>query len=94
MNQKNQVIDLTTDSIPKLLRQLFIPASVGMFFSVLYNVVDTYFGGQISPQALASLSIIFPIFFLIIAVSIGFSAGSALIATQIGAKKILVCRNV
>ena len=82
------IIDLTTDSIPKLLRQLFIPASVGMFFSVLYNVVDTYFGGQISPQALASLSIIFPIFFLIIAVSIGFSAGaSALIATQIGAKK-------
>ena len=71
MNQKNQVIDLTTDSIPKLLRQLFIPASVGMFFSVLYNVVDTYLGGQISPQALASLSIIFPIFFLIIAVSIG-----------------------
>ena len=26
MNQKNQAIDLTTDSIPKLLRQLFIPA--------------------------------------------------------------------
>ena len=88
MNQKNQAIDLTTDSIPKLLRQLFIPASIGMFFSVLYSVVDTYFGGQISPQALASLSITFPIFFLIIAVSIGFSAGaSALIATQIGAKK-------
>ena len=26
MNKKNQEIDLTTDSIPKLLRQLFIPA--------------------------------------------------------------------
>ena len=88
MNKKNQEIDLTTDSIPKLLRQLFIPASIGLFFSVLYNIVDTYFGGKISHQALAALSITFPIFFLIIAVSVGFSTGaSALIATRIGAKK-------
>ncbi len=87
MSKKNQAIDLTTGSIPKLLRQLFIPASIGMLFSVLYNVVDTYFGGQISPQALASLSVTFPIFFLVIAFSVGFSAGaSALIATKIGSK--------
>ena len=77
MNKKNQEIDLTTDSIPKLLRQLFIPASIGLFFSVLYNIVDTYFGGKISHQALAALSITFPIFFLIIAVSVGFSTGAS-----------------
>ena len=88
MSEKKPEIDLTTDSIPKLLRQLCVPASVGLFFSVLYNVVDTYFGGQISPQTLASLSITFPVFFLIIAFSVGFSSGvSALIATKIGAKK-------
>ena len=63
MSEKKPEIDLTTDSIPKLLRQLCVPASVGLFFSVLYNVVDTYFGGQISPQTLASLSITFPVFF-------------------------------
>ena len=88
MSEKKPEIDLTTDSIPKLLRQLCVPASVGLFFSVLYNVVDTYFGGQISSQSLASLSITFPVFFLIIAFSVGFSSGvSALIATKIGAKK-------
>ena len=88
MNKKNQEIDLTTGSVPKLLRQLFIPASIGLFFSVLYNVVDTYFSGQISSQALTALSVTFPIFFLIVAFSVGFSAGaSALIATKIGAKK-------
>ena len=65
MSEKKPEIDLTTDSIPKLLRQLCVPAfSVGLFFSVLYNVVDTYFGGQISPQTLASVVYyLFPVFF-------------------------------
>ena len=31
MNKKNQEIDLTTGSVPKLLRQLFIPASIIVF---------------------------------------------------------------
>ena len=80
-----QEINLTKNSIPHSLNQLFIPASVGFFFNVLFNIVDTYFGGQISPQTLTALSINFPIFFVIIAVVFGFADSySALIATQIG----------
>ena len=52
--------DLTTAPIPELIRRLAIPASIGFFFNTMYNVVDTYFAGQLSTTALAALSGIFP----------------------------------
>ena len=52
----------------------------------MYNVVDSYYAGQISTQALAALGFSFPVFLLIIAASSGLSRGSsALIANAIGA---------
>ena len=82
MHKDNQ---LTTQSIPKLIRQLAIPASVGFFFYTMFNVVDTYFGGLISTQALAALSLSFPVFFIIIAMGSGLATGTtALIATSLG----------
>jgi len=47
---------LTTKPIPGLIAQLAIPASIGMFFNTMYNVVDTYFSGLISTEAIAALS--------------------------------------
>ncbi len=79
--------DLTTAPIPELIRQIAIPASIGLFFNTMYNVVDTYFGGMISIQALAALSLSFPVFFIIIAVSNGVATGTtALIGAALGAK--------
>ena len=81
--QDNQ---LTTRSIPRLIRQIAIPASVGYFFNTMFNVVDTYFGGLISTQALAALSLSFPVFFIIISMGTGISTGAtALMATALGA---------
>jgi len=52
----------------------------------MYNVVDSYYAGQISTQALAALGFSFPVFLLVIAASSGLSRGaSALIANAIGA---------
>jgi putative MATE family efflux protein len=77
---------LTAESIPKLVRDIAVPASVGFFFNTMYNVVDTYFGGMISTQALASLSLSFPVFFIVIAMGTGISTGTtALIANALGA---------
>lgn len=82
MKQQNQ---LTMAPIPKLIRQIAIPASIGFFFNTMYNVVDTYFGGLISTQVQAALSLSFPIFFIIIAMGSGMATGTtALIATAIG----------
>jgi Na+-driven multidrug efflux pump len=69
--RKNQ--KLITDDIPSLIKQLAIPASTGMFFNTMYNVVDTFYAGLISTQAIAALSLSFMIFFLIIGTGYGFS---------------------
>lgn len=80
---------LTTRPIPALIRQIAIPASIGFFFNTMYNVVDTYFGGLISTQAVAALSLSFPVFFVIIAMGSGISTGtSALISNSLGENNI------
>ena len=78
-------MNLLNDDIPSLVKKLAIPASVGTLFQTFYNIVDTYFAGKISPEALAALSKSFPIYFIIIATSIGVSvAGTSLIGNSIG----------
>jgi putative MATE family efflux protein len=79
---------LTMEPIPELVRRIAVPASIGYFFNTMYNVVDTYFAGLISTQALASLSLSLPVFFIIIAAGTGVSTGAtALIANALGAGK-------
>ena len=80
-------MDLLKENIPKLVRKLAVPAMVGTLFQTLYNVVDTFFAGKISPEALSALSKSFPIYFIIIATSIGVTvAGTSLIGNSIGEK--------
>ena len=77
--------DLTTGPIPKLIARLAIPASIGYFFNTMYNVVDTFFGGLISTQVLAALSLSLPLFFIIIAMGTGIATGTtSLIANALG----------
>jgi putative MATE family efflux protein len=79
-------IQLTTQPIAKLIRQIAIPVSIGLFFHTMFNVVDTFFGGLISTQTLAALSLSFPVFFVIIAMGSGISIGTtALIGNAFGA---------
>ncbi|MGB2499923.1 MAG: MATE family efflux transporter [Mariniblastus sp.] len=65
-----------------------MPSSIGLFFQTMYNVVDSFYAGEISTAALAALGLSFPVFLLIIATSGGLSRGaSALIANAIGAQE-------
>jgi len=81
--------DLTKGCIKNHLRNIAIPSSIGYFFHTMFNVTDTFFAGEISTQALASLSLTFSIFFIIIAVAGGMGQGvTALIGNAIGKKKI------
>lgn len=81
-------MDLVKDPIPQLIRQIAVPASVGFFFDTMFNVVDTYFAGLDSTEALAAMAASFPIFFIIIAMGSGIAQGStALIANAIGEGK-------
>ena len=80
-------MDLIKEKIPLLVRKLAIPASVGTLFQTLYNIVDTFYSGLISPEALSALSKSFPIYFIIVATSIGVTVGgTSLIGNSIGEK--------
>jgi Na+-driven multidrug efflux pump len=82
-------MNLTADPIPKLVRAIAIPASVGMFFQTMYNFVDTYFAGRESTEALAALTFSFPVFFLVLAFGSGLGqATTALIGHALGAQEV------
>jgi putative MATE family efflux protein len=80
-------IDLTQGDILKHIKRVSIPASVGFLFNTLFNVVDTYYAGQLSSDALAGLSLSFPIFFIIIALSSGLGSGTTALASIALGKK-------
>ena len=82
-------INLTKDSIWELLRKVTIPASVGSLFQTFYNLVDTWFAGRISAEAIGAIAKSFPIYFVIIAVGVGIGAATnACIGNLLGEKKI------
>lgn len=79
--------NLTADPIPKLIRHIAVPTSVGYFFNTMYNFVDTYCAGLISTDALAALSLSFPVFFILLSAGSGLSQGAtALMANALGEK--------
>ena len=79
-------LSLTRDPIGLLTRRIAIPASVGYFFNTMFNLVDTYSAGLLSTDALAALSLSFPVFFLLLAMGGGLSQGAtALVANALGA---------
>ena len=82
-------INLTKDPIWILLRKVTVPASVGSLFQTFYNLVDTWFAGRISAEAIGAIAKSFPIYFVIIAVGVGIGAATnACIGNLIGEKKI------
>ena len=83
----SQSLKLTKDPIWFLLRKVTIPASIGSLFQTFYNLVDTWFAGRISAEAIAAIAKSFPIYFTIIAIGVGLTAGTnTLIGNNLGAK--------
>ena len=81
-------LNLTKDPIWYLLEKVTIPASVGSLFQTFYNLVDTWFAGKISAEAIGAIAKSFPIYFVIIAVGVGIGAATnASIGNLLGAKK-------
>ena len=82
---------LTKDPIWFLLKKVTIPASVGSLFQTFYNLVDTWFAGKISPEAISAIAKSFPLYFIIIAIGVGVGASTnSLIGNSIGSKKVKI----
>lgn len=76
---------LIKEPLPGLIRGIAIPAGTGLLFQTLFNIVDSFWAGFLSTAALTALGASFPIFFMIIVVSVGIgSAATALIAIRLG----------
>jgi putative MATE family efflux protein len=74
----------------KLLLNMSVPIMISMLVQALYNVVDSYFVAQIpnGEQALAALTLAFPIQNLMIAVGVGIGVGmNALLSRSLGEKR-------
>ena len=80
-------VDLTQGPLSGHFRRLAIPAAIGMLFSTLYNVVDTFYAGFFGTQAQAGLSVGFQAFFILVAIGFGLSSAmSALVGNAKGRK--------
>lgn len=81
----SQPIKLESDNILSLLIKLSIPGIISMFIHALYNVVDSIWIGRLSKEALAALSLAFPVQIILIAVSVGTGVGvTSLMSRLIG----------
>ena len=80
--------ELLKEPILKLFKKYLIPSFIGSIVIVLYSVVDRYFVGKISEEALAGAGVAFYIIMMFIAFSmlIGVGAGT-IISIRLGQKK-------
>jgi len=81
---------LGTQKISKLLIKQAIPASIGILVMSLNMIVDTIFVGQwIGSMAIAAITVVLPIVFLISSIGMGIGiGGSSIISRAFGAKDI------
>ncbi|NLY44956.1 MAG: MATE family efflux transporter [Tissierella sp.] len=86
-NDKTQLI--LNGDILKALLTLSIPIIINNFIQTLFNLVDSYWVGNISYVHFAATSFVWPVIFLFISLGIGISiAGTSLLSQLVGANKI------
>ncbi|HET9947664.1 MAG TPA: MATE family efflux transporter [Longimicrobiales bacterium] len=79
--------DATTGPILRALVRLAVPIVVTNVFQSLYQLIDTFWVGRLGAEAVAAVSLSFPILFLMISAGGGMSiAGAVLVAQTFGAR--------
>lgn len=91
MNTLEETKYFGTEKILKILLKLAPPVMLSQLILALYNIVDSFFIGKISNESLNALSVIYPLQFFIMALSIGTSVGvNTVMSKYFGMKKL--CR--
>ena len=75
MNE-NRIKMLREENINKALFKLGIPMVISLLVAALYNVVDTYFVSGLGKQAVAAVSVAFPIQLIFLGIGLTFGAGA------------------
>ena len=79
---KNKSLDLGKGRILPLLLKMSWPSITAMFAMALYNLIDTFWLTRLSPQAMAALTICFPIQMVFAAIGIGTGVGAGSFAAR------------
>jgi len=79
----------------RLLLSLSLPAMASMITSALYSIVDIFWVARLGYQAIAALTIVWPYFILVIAISVGTGVGiNALVSRRFGERNIEAANHV
>ncbi|KRQ03853.1 MATE family efflux transporter [Bradyrhizobium manausense] len=90
MPKKKRPIDLSDPNLSSLILRLAIPSIVGLSINALHQVVNAIFVGALGTQAIAAVSMTFPIVVLLTAVGQGIGVGTAsFISRHLGAGEYL-----
>ncbi len=74
-----------TAPVGKLLFSMAVPMMLSMMVQALYNIVDSIFVAQLSENALAAVSMAFPVQNIMISIAVGIGVGvSALVSRKLG----------
>ncbi len=87
MKTINRMQLMSEGKVSKSLFQLGIPMVVSMLVTALYNVVDTYFVSGLGKQAVAAVSIAFPISLIFSGVGLTFGTGAGSYISRLLGKK-------
>ncbi|RMF97040.1 MAG: MATE family efflux transporter, partial [Gammaproteobacteria bacterium] len=74
---------LTQGPIGQSIRSLMLPMMLGMLALISYNVVDTFFIGQLGTLELAAISFTFPVGFIVGAITMGFGIGTSSVVSRL-----------
>ena len=83
MKKKEHSIDFTQVSIPRHLIKFTLPLFLGNLLQTFYNTVDTIWVGKfLGRQALAAVSVSFPIIFILVSLATGITMATTVLVGQ------------
>jgi len=76
-----------TGSIKKSFLSLIIPIMIGNLLQTTYNLTDTFWVGRLGKEAVAAVSLSFPVIFLIISLAGGVGMAGSILVSQYKGRK-------
>ncbi|WP_280536717.1 MATE family efflux transporter [Halopenitus sp. POP-27] len=86
MANQDARVDTTTGPIAPRLFSLAWPLVLGNLLQTLYNLADMFWVGRVSPEAVAAVSLMFPLSWMFVSTAMGVTAATiALVSQHVGA---------
>ena len=64
-NEQNKLAQMTQTDVRKLICMLAVPTIISMLITTFYNMVDTFFVGQINASATGAVGVVYPMMAII-----------------------------